>query len=290
MLFGIKIHENLQKNFKICFLDNVLWKHVKFRGLGEGIAIPAHQYPIKRDFKDGKFSYLRSHDCKSIRNADPLSQVVAVPSEQLVIMLELDIHKWFLECFSLIRSGPSVKYEWKTDFAPGSWVDGQLKSFLEKYGPTREIVLAAIYKYLLLKSTIVHVQKAVLASIESEIMPEFSRWQQELGESAQDISESLHDGEASPEIDVLQGLDIWVKTKITLISQRCHTKPRSVLMIVLDFLQQKPEHAKLRAKSNEQRDAEQKKEAETEPKVTFIQDLSSRMITSKFTIMVSQTA
>ena len=40
-------------------------------------------------------------------------------------------------------------------------------------------------------------------------------------------------------------------------------------MIVLDFLQQKPEHAKLRAKSNEQRDAEQKKEAETEPKVTF---------------------
>jgi phage antirepressor YoqD-like protein len=64
-------------------------------------------------------------------------------------------------------------------------------------------------------------------------------------------------------------------------------------MIVLDFLQQKPEHAKLRAKSNEQRDAEQKKEAETEPKVTFIQDLrnsGSRMITSKFTIMVSQTA
>ena len=48
-------------------------------------------------------------------------------------------------------------------------------------------------------------------------------------------------------------------------------------MIVLDFLQQKPEHAKLRAKSNEQRDAVQKKEAETEPKVTFIQDLRNHI-------------
>ena len=107
---------------------------------------------------DGVFRYHRSEDVLDGR----AGQVVTVPADMLVTMLQKDLHQWFMACFETIQDGPSVRYEWNVEFGPGSWVSDKVEGFLAECGPTRRIVLAAICKYLLLKSTVVAVQRFFL--------------------------------------------------------------------------------------------------------------------------------
>ncbi len=274
-----KVGKNIAYELRTSMCDHVgadveacdFESHIR-QEFGHGDEIPPHTYPVKRCFDDGVFHYERSG--AQAFAVDALLQVVIVPAEQLTTMLQGNLHEWFMQCFKTIQTGPAVRYEWKLEFSP--WVNEQIQTFLHKCGPTREVVLAAICKYLLLKSTVISVQRTVVTLIRTAVMPELTRWHEELGETVEALSELLHNGEVTiteADSDLPLNLGLWVKTKLLVIGQQCQTKPRSVLLVVLDVLQAKPMHGEKKARK---RDDQVEKDAAPEEDIVSFEEAYTR--------------